>query len=50
MKWLKSKLTMKRRYCLFVDSVSGQEVFAYTDCYGKKWMANYNHWFFRVAR
>lgn len=53
MKWfykVKSKLTMKRGHCLFIDSVSGKEVFEYTDCFGQKWMAEFNHWFFRVKK
>ena len=48
MKWLKSKLTMKRGQCLFVDTVSGDEVFEYYDCYGQRWMAGFNRWGFRV--
>ena len=48
MSWLFSWLTMKRGHCLFVDQVSGKEVFEYTDCYGDKYMANFNRWGFRV--
>ena len=48
LKWLKSWLTMKRKYCLFTDIVSGEKVFLYTDCYGQKWMANFNRFGFRV--
>jgi hypothetical protein len=47
-KWLLSKLSMKRRHCMFVDRVSGKEVFNYIDCYGQEWMAEWSHWFFRV--
>jgi hypothetical protein len=47
---LKSKLTMKRGSCLFVDTVDGGEVFEYTDCYGQKWMAGFFHWSFRVKK
>ena len=47
-KTIKSKLTMKRGSCLFVDTVSGSEVFEYTDCYGQRWMAGFFHWGFRV--
>lgn len=50
LRWIKSKLSMKRRHCLFIDQVSHKEVFLYTDCFGDKWMANFNHWFFRVKR
>lgn len=49
-KTIKSKLTMKRLDCNFVDTVSGEEVFNYVDCYGVYWLANYNHWFFRVEK
>lgn len=49
-KWLKSKFSMKRKSCLFIDKVSGKEVFLYVDCFGVEWMANYNHWFFRVKK
>lgn len=47
-RWIKSWLTMKRGGVLFIDGVDGQEVFLYTDCYGRRWMANYNRWEFRV--
>ena len=50
MEWIKSWLTMKRKQCLFVDSVSGKEVFLYVDCYGDEYMAEYNRFGFRVAR
>ena len=50
MKWFKSKLTMKRGQCLFVDMVDGNEVFEYVDCFGQHWMANFNHWFYRIKR
>ena len=36
-----SFLTMRRGRCLFIDKVSGDEVFLYTDKYGKEWMASY---------
>jgi hypothetical protein len=45
---IKSLLTMKRKGCLFVDVVDGKEVFLYVDCYGDKWMSNYNYFFVRV--
>lgn len=41
---------MKRLYCLFVDSISGEEVYLYIDKYGDKFMANYNRFFFRVPK
>lgn len=50
MRWLKSWFTMKRQHCLFVDVVSGEKVFLYTDCYNQKWMAGFNCWGFRVRR
>ncbi len=31
MKWIKSKRSMKRGQCLFIDRVSGKEVFEYFD-------------------
>ena len=49
-KYIRSWLSMKRGHVLFVDIVSGKEVFDYVDCYGQYWMANYSHWFFRVLR
>lgn len=33
---------------MFIDKVSGLEVFEYTDCFGTRWMANYSRWGFRV--
>lgn len=48
MRWIKSWLTMQRGRCLFVDQVSGKEVFLYTDCYGQRWMAEFSRWGFRV--
>lgn len=48
MKTIISWLTMKRERCLFVDRVTGKEVFLYTDRYGDKWMAEWNRFFFRV--
>jgi hypothetical protein len=50
MRWLISKLTMKRQRYLFTDKVDGQSVFLYTDYYGDEWMANWNHWFYRVKK
>lgn len=47
---IKSLLTMKRIHCLFIDMVTGEEVFLYRDCYGDEWMANFNYWSFRVKR
>ncbi|MFW6046358.1 MAG: hypothetical protein ACOCP4_00945 [Candidatus Woesearchaeota archaeon] len=41
---------MKRMHCLFIDIVSGEEVFLYQDCYGTEWMAGWNHWTFRVKK
>ena len=48
--WLKSWLTMSRKQCLFVDQVSGDEVFLYVDCYGQEWMANYFYFGFRIKK
>ena len=50
MKWIMSWLSMRRGHCLFIDTVSGKEVFEYTDRYGQKWMANYYKWGFRVSK
>lgn len=47
---IKSKLTMERLSHNFTDTVSGEAVFDYVDCYGVYWLANYNHWFFRVKK
>lgn len=49
-KWIVSKFTMKRKRFLFIDQVEGKEVFLYVDKYGTEWMANYNHWTYRVKR
>ena len=46
--WLKRRFTAERLDCIFVDTVSGEEVFNYKDYDGKKFIANHNHWFFRV--
>lgn len=46
---LKSFFTMKRKHCLFIDSVSGDEVFLYIDCFGVEWMASY-FWTDRIKR
>ena len=46
-RWIKSWITMKRTHCLFIDQVSGNEVFEYVDCYGDKWMAEFNRFGFR---
>jgi len=46
--WLRRRLTAKRLDCSFVDVVTGKEVFNYVDYDGQKFLANYNHWFFRV--
>lgn len=43
LKRIKSRLTMKRGMCLFVDKCDGKEVFEYTDCFGDKYMANYDY-------
>ena len=48
--WIMSWLTMQRRECLFVDKVSGKEVFRYTDCFGCEYMANFHCFGFRVRR
>lgn len=50
LKWLKSRLTMKRRHCLFVDKVSGEEVFLWIDCYGIAYMCGWSRWGMRVRR
>lgn len=47
-KWVRSWLTMKRKHCMFVDVVSGEEVFLYIDCYGQRWMADFNRFGFRI--
>jgi hypothetical protein len=44
-KRIMSRLTMKRQGCAFVDKVDGYEVFNYVDCYGNKWLANWNYLF-----
>ena len=49
-RWIRSWLTMKRTYRLFVDRVSGDGVYGYVDCYGKKWMAGFVRWGFRAAK
>ena len=49
-RWVKSWVTMERGRCLFTDNIAGKQVFEYTDCYGKKWMANFNRWGFRVEK
>jgi len=36
---LRSRLTMVRQQTLFYDKVNGKAVNEYTDCFGKKWMA-----------
>jgi hypothetical protein len=41
---------MERLSHNFTDTVSGEAVFDYVDCYGVYWLANYNHWFFRVKK
>jgi hypothetical protein len=48
MKSIISWLTMKRGSCAFIDRVDHQEVFNYVDCYGDKYLANWNRFFFRV--
>ena len=48
-----SRLTMKNTgRCLFVDRVSGEEVFLYVDKYNIEYMANYPFfpWSFRCKR
>lgn len=52
MKSLISRLSMKRISCLFIDQVSNEEVFLYTDKYGDGYMANYPFylWSFRCKR
>ena len=50
LRWIKSWLTMKRTHCLFIDSVSGEEVFEYIDCYGDRWMAGFNRFGFRCQK
>ena len=52
MKTIISRLTMKVKRHLFMDSVDGKEVFLYEDKYGQEWMANYPFriWSFRVKR
>lgn len=49
-RWARSWMTMKRKSCLFVDQVSGREIFLYVDCYGREWMAEFNRFGFRVTR
>jgi hypothetical protein len=43
---------MKRKYCDFIDKVSGKEVFHYIDKYGDEYMANHPFypWSFRVKK
>lgn len=50
LRWCRSWLTMKRKHCLFIDQVSGNEVFLYVDCYGQEWMAEFFRFKFRVRR
>ncbi len=52
MKKLISRLTMKPKYCDFIDKVSGKKVFHYIDKYGDEYMANYPFypWSFRVKK
>ena len=45
-----SWFSMKRKHFLFVDIVSGKEVFLYEDYYGDQWMANYFYFGFRVKK
>ena len=33
---------MSRKTCAFIDNVSGKEVFYYTDCYGDRWLAEFD--------
>lgn len=50
-KRIRSRLTMKRGHCVFVDIVSGKEVFDYVDCYGKRWLAEWDYIFgMRIER
>jgi hypothetical protein len=49
MKNIISFFTMKRVSCLFIDKVSGDEVFLYVDKYGQEWMASY-FWSDRIER
>lgn len=44
-KRIKSRFTMQRKECAFIDTVDGKEVFVYIDCHGDRWLANYAFWF-----
>ena len=50
MRALRSRLTMRRLDCAFIDMVSGQEVFNYEDCYGDRWLAHWNRFGFRMKK
>lgn len=41
MKRLRSRFTMQFEESLFIDTVSGELVAKYKDCYGKRYMATY---------
>jgi hypothetical protein len=46
-KWFKSRWTMEQLDKRFYDSVSGDVIHYWVDCYGVEWMASYR-WGFRV--
>lgn len=49
-RYLASRFTMKKTgECLFVDNVDGREVWLYTDCFGKEFMAQ-SKWEMRIER
>jgi hypothetical protein len=48
--WLTGGRPMRIDYCLFIDRVSGREVFACIDGFGRKWMAEGAWSWFRVSR
>jgi hypothetical protein len=47
MKWLKSRFTMKKTGNSFYDSIGGEVIYQWQDCYNDVWMAG-SRWGFRV--
>ena len=46
--WLKRRLTTEKVNTAFTDMVSGEKVFRFRDYDGQTFLANHNHWFFRL--
>jgi hypothetical protein len=48
-KWFKSRWSMKPTGNSFYDSVSGNVIHYWVDCYGKEWMA-VSRWGYRITK